>query len=105
MVVSGYSEAESSEESGGTGEGTGRDDGVGSTGSAFVSPGSGLGSEKLSFCRFPGKHIPGKFYKDMTRQCVRIWRADYSRKRRLTSVYQAWDGVGCHGLRMMLSTT
>lgn len=37
------------------------DDGAGSTPPAFLSSRSGLGSAKLSFCRLPGKHIPGIF--------------------------------------------
>lgn len=72
MVISRELEAEGSEGSGGAGGGTGADDGVGLTVSAFVSLGSGFGPEKLSFCRLPGKHIPGKFYTDMTRRCVRM---------------------------------
>lgn len=40
------------------GAGAGGDDRLGPVVSAFVSFRSGFGSEKLSFCRFPGKHIP-----------------------------------------------
>jgi len=60
MVVPGCSEVIGSEGgvgAGGSVEGVGTDDGLGSTISAFVS----FVSAKLSFCRFPGKHIAGIF--------------------------------------------
>lgn len=74
MVVSGDSEGVSSKGGDAASEGvsrTGADDGMGSVVSAFVSFRFCFGSEKLSLCRFPGKHIAKILKRETTQQCVR----------------------------------